>query len=86
MTPARLYVYDTLLERLTQDFYAMAAALGPCIQEAHAVVGQRHPARHRDVAAADQSGIRDGLMRRLRRTRGGACDGGLACLHQAHPF
>jgi hypothetical protein len=39
-TPAKLYVYDTLLERLAQDLQDMAAALGPFIREAHAVVGQ----------------------------------------------
>jgi len=39
MTPARLYLYDTLLERLAQDLKDMAAALGQLIQEAHAVVG-----------------------------------------------
>ena len=38
-TPARLYVYDTLLERLAQDLEDMAAELGQFIQEAHAVVG-----------------------------------------------
>jgi hypothetical protein len=70
-TPARLYVYDTLLERLPQDLQDMAAALGPFIQEAHAMVGQRHLARHRDVAAADQPRIREGLVGRP--TRAG-CD------------
>ena len=40
----------------------MAAALGPCIQEAHAVVGQRHLAGHRHVAATDQPRIREGLV------------------------
>jgi hypothetical protein len=39
MTPTRLYVYNTILERLPQDLEHMAAALGPCIQAAHAVVG-----------------------------------------------
>jgi hypothetical protein len=49
-TPAKLYIYETLLERLAQDLQDMAAALGPCIQAAHAVVGQRHVARQRPVA------------------------------------
>ena len=66
-TPARLYVYDTLLERLAQDLQDMAAALGPFIQEEHAVVGQRHLAGHRYVAAADQPRIRDGLVGRAKR-------------------
>jgi hypothetical protein len=38
-TPAKLYVYDTILERLPQDLQDMAAALGQFIQEEHAVVG-----------------------------------------------
>jgi hypothetical protein len=49
MTPARLYVYDTLLERVPQDLEDMAAALGPCIQAAHALVRSRH------LAAANQA-------------------------------
>jgi len=61
-TPAKLYVYETLLERLAQDLEDLAAALGPCIQEAHAMVGQRHVARHRHVAPADQPRIRDGVV------------------------
>jgi hypothetical protein len=30
-TPAKLYVYETLLERLAQDLENMAAELGPLI-------------------------------------------------------
>ena len=37
-TPAKLYVYETLLERLAQDPQDMAAARRPCIQEEHAMV------------------------------------------------
>ena len=59
-TLAKLYVYDTLLQRLPQDLEDMAA-LGPFIQEEHAVVGQRHFARPRQ-AAADQPDIEDGVM------------------------
>jgi hypothetical protein len=62
MTPAKLYSCETLLERLAQDLQHMAAELGQFIQEAHAVVGQRHLARHRHLAAADQPHIRDGMM------------------------
>jgi hypothetical protein len=58
----KLYVYETLLQRLAPDLQDMAAALGPFIQEAHAMVGQRPLARHRHVAAADQSCIREGLV------------------------
>jgi len=61
-TPARLYSYDTLLERLAQDLQDMAAALGQFIQAAHAVVGQRYLARRRHVAPADQPHIGDGVM------------------------
>jgi hypothetical protein len=39
-TRRRLYVYDTLLEGLAQDFQDVACALGPFIQEAPAVVRQ----------------------------------------------
>ena len=38
-TPAKLYIYETLLERLAQDLENMAAELGQFIQEEHAVVG-----------------------------------------------
>jgi hypothetical protein len=61
-TPARLSVEDTLLERLPQDIEDVAAALGPFILEEYTVVGQRHVARHRHVAAADQPHIGDGVM------------------------
>jgi hypothetical protein len=61
-TPARLYLHDTFLERLPQDLEDMAAALGPFIQEAHAVVGPRHLARPRHVAPADQPHIGEGVM------------------------
>jgi hypothetical protein len=44
-TPAILYVYETLLERLPQALQDVAAALRPCIQEEHAVVHERHLAR-----------------------------------------
>jgi hypothetical protein len=70
-TPAKLYVYDTLLERLPQDLKDVAAALGPCIQEEHAMVGQRHLARQRHLAATDQPRIRDGMMRGTKRA---GCD------------
>jgi hypothetical protein len=42
MTLARLYLYDTLLERLAQDLKDMAAELGQFIQEEHAIVGHLH--------------------------------------------
>jgi hypothetical protein len=35
-TPAKLYVYDTLLERPAQDLDYLVAARGPFLQEEHA--------------------------------------------------
>ena len=67
MTPARLYSCAAVLERLPQDLQDMAAELGQFIQEEHAIVGQRHVARHRHVAAADQPHIRDGVVRGAKR-------------------
>ena len=66
-TPAKFYVYETFLERLAQDLEDMAAALGPCIQAEHAMVGQRHVAQYRHMPAADQPRIRDGMMGRATR-------------------
>jgi hypothetical protein len=40
-TPARLHVYDTILQRLGQNLEDMPAGLGEFIQEEHAVAGQR---------------------------------------------
>jgi hypothetical protein len=62
-----LYFCDTILERLAQNLEDMAAKLGQFIQEEHAIVGQRHLAEHRDVAAADQPRIRDSLVGRTSR-------------------
>ena len=53
MTPARWYSCETLLERLAQDLQDVAAELRPFIQKEHAVVRQRHLARHGQVAATD---------------------------------
>jgi hypothetical protein len=75
-TPARLSRYDTLLDRLAPDLQDVAAALGECIQAAHAVVRQRHLARHRHVAPADQPGVRD---RMVRGAKGAGHDEGGAC-------
>ena len=61
-TTARLYAYDTLLDRLAQDLEHMTVKLGEFTQEAHSVVGQRDFARHRHVAAVDQPFIRDGVV------------------------
>ena len=69
-TPARLYLCDTLLQRLPQDLQDMAAELGELIQEEHAIVGQRHLAWHRHVAATDQPRIRDGMVGRTKGSSG----------------
>jgi hypothetical protein len=52
----------------------MATELGQFIQEEHAIVGQRHLAGHRDVAAADHPCIRDRMVGRA--TRAGGDSGG----------
>jgi hypothetical protein len=80
-TPARLYLYDPILERLAQDFQDVACALGPCIQKEHAVIRQRHFAGHRHLAAADQAGIRDRVMGGAKGARGdhGGTGAGEAC-------
>jgi hypothetical protein len=61
-TPTKLYLCEAILQRLAQDLQGMAAALGPFIQEEHAVMGQRHLAGHRHVTTADQPCTRDGVM------------------------
>ena len=45
----------------------MAAELRDIIQKAHVMVGQRHLAGHRHVAATDQPRIRDGVVGRATR-------------------
>src|SRR5262245_8648426 len=65
--PATLYSCETLLERLAQELEDIAAALGPCIQEEQAMVGQRHVTRHQDLAPTDQPRIRDGVVGRATR-------------------
>ena len=47
----RWFPDDALLEPLAQDLQDMASELGQFIQEKHAMVGQRHVARHRHAAA-----------------------------------
>jgi hypothetical protein len=67
MTPARLYIYDTLLQRLPQHLEDMAAELRQLIQKEPTMVGQRHLTRHRHMAAPDQPRIRDRMMGRAKR-------------------
>jgi hypothetical protein len=61
-TPTRLYVYDTLLERLPPDLQDMAAAGRQLIQQPHAIMGQRHVARHWHLAPIDQAHLQDGVV------------------------
>jgi hypothetical protein len=62
MTCGRLYVYETLLERLAQDLQDVAAELRLLIQKENPVVRQRHVAWPRHLAPADQPDVRDGVM------------------------
>src|SRR5262247_3785647 len=75
---SRLYVEDTLLERLPQDLQHMPAKLRQLIQEEHAIVRQRHLARPRHLAPADQPAIGDGVMRGATRADRHQC-GAVAC-------
>src|SRR5262249_25696962 len=63
MTCGRLYLYDAVLERLVSDLQPVAAARAELIPAQDAVMGPRHVAWPRPVAAADQSHIRHGGMR-----------------------
>jgi hypothetical protein len=63
MMPAKLDSCETLLKGLAQDLEDMASELRQFIEEEHAVVCQRHLARHQDVAPADQPHLRAGLVR-----------------------
>ncbi len=72
----RLYVWDTILQRLAQDLEDMPPALRQFIEEEHAVVRQRHLARRGDVPAADQPHIRDRLRRGATRAGRDQCRAG----------
>ncbi len=69
-TLARWSCGNPFIERLPQDREHMACALRELIQQAHAMVGPRHLAWPRHLAATDQSRIRDGMMRGATRSRG----------------
>ena len=55
---------------MPQYLQDMAAELGEFIQKEHAMVGQRHLARPRPVAPAEQPRIRDGMLGRATRAGG----------------
>jgi hypothetical protein len=57
--PARLYLRETLLQPLAQDFEDMPPELRAFVQEEHAVVRQRHLALPEEVPAADLPRFRD---------------------------
>jgi hypothetical protein len=62
-TCGRLYLYDTLLKRLTPHVQDVAAELRPCILRGHPVVREGHLARPRPLAAPDPPHSRNGLRR-----------------------
>jgi hypothetical protein len=76
MTPwrLRLYVYDTLLERLAQDFQDVAAALRHLVEKHNPVGRQRHLAWHRHRPPTAQPDVRNGVVRSA--TRVGGDEGG----------
>ena len=53
-----------VFERLAQDFEDVAGEFGEFVEKEQAVVGERNFAGARDDAAADQSGVGDGVVRR----------------------
>ena len=55
--------HDAVLHRLAQHLEHVLAELGKLVQEQHAAVREAHLARPRIGAAADQAGVRDGVMR-----------------------
>jgi hypothetical protein len=57
-----LYACDTLRERLPQHLQDVAAALGELIQAQDAVVGPRHVAWPRHLAAAGPPDVRNGVV------------------------
>jgi hypothetical protein len=52
-----------LLEQQPQHLQHVACALGPLVEKQGAVLRQRHPSRHRDLAAGDQVVLGDGVGR-----------------------
>ena len=67
---AREIVTSPFFEGLPQHFQAAAVELRQFVQEEHAVVGQADLPGPGDAAAADEPGVRDGVVRRPERRRG----------------
>jgi hypothetical protein len=63
MTLWRLYVYETLLERLPQHFEHIASELDEFIEVENTVVRQRPLRPQRHLASSDQSHLRDRWVR-----------------------
>ena len=61
-TRGRLYLYDTLLERLAQALEDLARALWQLMQEQDAMVRQGPLPRQGPLAAADQADVGDGMV------------------------
>ena len=70
MTPAKLYIYETLLEALAQDLQDVAAARRQFIQKEYPMMLQRHVARQRHLAAPDQPHLGDRVVRGATRPPG----------------
>src|SRR5262245_55904712 len=80
-TRGRLYLQNTLLQRLAQDLHDGAPEPRQFIETEHAVVRQRHFAWQVDLAAADSPGVRDRMVRGAKRARGD--DGGTVPMRPA---
>jgi len=63
VTGGRLYVYDTILERLPPHRQHVACALGPLVEEENAVMRPRHLPRHGQLPAAVPAGVGDRVGR-----------------------
>ncbi len=68
----RLYLHDTLRKRLAQDLEDVAAALRPCIENEHAMVGERDGAGHWHLSATDQPHIGDRVIKGMEGASGNA--------------
>jgi hypothetical protein len=75
-TPAKLYLYDTLPKRLSQDLEDMPPELRQFIQEENAVVCQRYLARPGEVPAANPPHVRHRLVWRPQWTHNDARSAG----------
>jgi hypothetical protein len=96
MTSPAWQTWEALVEGLAQYPERLLSDRVACLQAAHTVTGQRHPAQHRHLAPADQPHIGDRMIRgatgpghdQRRPIAREACDvvdtRGLNGLHQGH--